>query len=394
MAIQFPADPSSQNPPNTFGPDSTPVANTVNTIVYFWDGEKWNANADPALKATYVATKGDNMTGNLTLGGDKLELNATNGSITAVGQVNTPKVNLGKPGNSGLAQIFGGNPSSKDLVIDVYNGSYSPIQMFGNGTITATGNLTLGEDKIKLDTNGSANFAVGSGAGVSITKDGKVATNGNPDDGFRITADALFGYSTTVSGAFLAINTGSTGSVNLGNRIGASGGVTNISLNAGNGSITATGDIYGQALVGTQIPDSYRTFLGRKDNEDGTFDDSVEIFANGNATFDGNVTAGNVRFNLEKDDPDAWETREESYEEQITGPLGKVERTVTRTREVKEYVGATLSVKDELIALRDRATKQDEVIAQMTRMLADLGADVSTLPANDSPAPKKKGGKR
>ena len=87
MAIQFPADPGSQNPPNTFGPDSTPVANTVNTIVYFWDGEKWNANADSALKATYVAIKGDNMTGNLTLGGDKVELNATTGNITASGNI-------------------------------------------------------------------------------------------------------------------------------------------------------------------------------------------------------------------------------------------------------------------------------------------------------------------
>ena len=118
------------------------------------------------------------------------------------------------------------------------------------------------------------------------------------------------------------------------------------------------------------------------------------VTAKGDGWFNGNVTAGNVSFNLDPDNPDSWQTKEESYEEQITGPLGQVERTVTRTREVKEYVGATLSVKDELIALRDRATKQDEVIAQMTRMLADLGADVSTLPANDSPAPKKKGGKR
>ena len=110
--------------------------------------------------------------------------------------------------------------------------------------------------------------------------------------------------------------------------------------------------------------------------------------------YGGTASFRNAVLNLEPDNPDAWETREESYEEQITGPLGQVERTVTRTREVKEYVGATLSVKDELIALRDRATKQDEVIAQMTRMLADLGADVSTLPASESPAPKKRGGKK
>ena len=81
---------------------------------------------------------------------------------------------------------------------------------------------------------------------------------------------------------------------------------------------------------------------------------------------------GNTTFFLAPEEPANWQTKEETYEEQITGPLGQVERTVTRTREVKEYVGATLSVKDELIALRDRAAQQDQLIEQLTVRLAAL----------------------
>ena len=87
---------------------------------------------------------------------------------------------------------------------------------------------------------------------------------------------------------------------------------------------------------------------------------------------------GNVFIETELDNPDAWETKTESYEEQITGPQGRIEKTVTKTREVQEYVGATLSVKDELIALRKRATQQDAVIAQLVTALRSQGVQIDT----------------
>ena len=104
----------------------------------------------------------------------------------------------------------------------------------------------------------------------------------------------------------------------------------------------------------------------------------------GSAVFEGDITAGNVTFNIDADNPDSYETSTEEYTETetYTGPRGnELTREVTKTREVKTYVGPTLNVKDELVALRERATQQDAVIAQMTSLLKSLGADVSTLPA-------------
>ena len=46
MAIQFPANPASQVPLNTFGPETTPLANATNEIVFTWDGEKWTGVLD------------------------------------------------------------------------------------------------------------------------------------------------------------------------------------------------------------------------------------------------------------------------------------------------------------------------------------------------------------
>lgn len=42
-AINFPQDPGAQTPVNTFSPDSTPEANTTNSVTFLWDGVKWTA---------------------------------------------------------------------------------------------------------------------------------------------------------------------------------------------------------------------------------------------------------------------------------------------------------------------------------------------------------------
>ena len=107
------------------------------------------------------------------------------------------------------------------------------------------------------------------------------------------------------------------------------------------------------------------------------------MYADGSAKFKGAVTANttvsrSVIIQTEPDNPDSWETKEESYEEQITGPLGKIEKTVTKTREVKEYVGPTLSVLDELQSLRKRATQQDAVITQLVAALRSQGVTIDT----------------
>ena len=53
---------------------------TLNGIVYYWDGEKWTANTEDGFTDIFVDVNGDNMTGDLTLGADKITLNASDGS--------------------------------------------------------------------------------------------------------------------------------------------------------------------------------------------------------------------------------------------------------------------------------------------------------------------------
>ena len=92
----------------------------------------------------------------------------------------------------------------------------------------------------------------------------------------------------------------------------------------------------------------------------------------------------NITFRVAPEDPNNWETTTEEYviTETYEGPNGgTLTREVPETREIKTYVGPTLDVKDELMALKARAERQEAVIAAMTRILGDLGADVSTMPA-------------
>ena len=96
-------------------------------------------------------------------------------------------------------------------------------------------------------------------------------------------------------------------------------------------------------------------FLGSMGIGGSIGDPNIELNASGFAVFTGNVTAPNVTFRLDADDPNAYETREEQYTETETykGPRGNelLTREVTKTREVTEYVGETMDVKSVLLKL-------------------------------------------
>ena len=57
----------------------------VNNVIYTWNGEYWEANTNSGFDSRYVEVSGDNMTGDLTLGTDKitLERNGRLGIIAA-----------------------------------------------------------------------------------------------------------------------------------------------------------------------------------------------------------------------------------------------------------------------------------------------------------------------
>jgi hypothetical protein len=156
MAIEFPANPAAQTPANTFSPTSTPLA-SPNDVTYTWDGVKWEAykKLDPSdFYDLFVEVAGDDMSGNLTLGTDKIVLNAGDGStsfaggltsITSAGQIQSYQNPVGGAGRgvfitNGL--IAAGRRDHADVVFQGYvEGTVDPT-----ATIDAGGNIKLGPE--------------------------------------------------------------------------------------------------------------------------------------------------------------------------------------------------------------------------------------------------------
>ena len=82
-AVSFP-DPLATNP-ETGSPYGDGWFNSANGVTYSYDNNVWSAVTEPssALDDRYVEVAGDDMTGDLTLGTDKIVLNATDGTVTA-----------------------------------------------------------------------------------------------------------------------------------------------------------------------------------------------------------------------------------------------------------------------------------------------------------------------
>ena len=106
-----------------------------------------------ALDSRYVLTVGDNMTGNLTLGGDKITLNASNGSA----EFATDKFQIASTGAQKIIGTGFGNAGMFHLQNDgvwqaIITGA-GRLTLGGNAASPGTANITLdGED-------GSAEFA-------------------------------------------------------------------------------------------------------------------------------------------------------------------------------------------------------------------------------------------
>ena len=107
---------------------------------------------------------------------------------------------------------------------------------------------------------------------------------------------------------------------------------------------------------------------------------TVDILGSGSASFAGNITAANVTFNLEPENPDNYTTTEEEYEVEVPvlrpdGPVtadlvdGEPEQemqTITRTREVTTYTGPTMDVKDTLLKITEALTQLKVAAASAT----------------------------
>ena len=140
-------------PPTAGEPTDGSFTYEDNGVLYSWDGYKWEANSDSGFDSKYVEVTGDNMTGNLTLGTDKIELNASNGSATFDGTLKTNNFfyNTNSSGGLGVA-VYNNSGSSSDkiaiAVADNASGSPKSIELKYDGSITAAGDVAIGDNSV------------------------------------------------------------------------------------------------------------------------------------------------------------------------------------------------------------------------------------------------------
>ena len=140
---------------------------TVNGVNYVYNNGAWTSNSAESNNEIYVNVIGDNMTGNLTLGGDKVELDATTGLVTATGGIkfgdDTIQVTAGGGG--------GGSVGSLQQVTDVgnvtTNGAVFGDDVDVSGKVSSNSTL-VGDPGSTLTTKDYVD-ANGGGASVSTT---------------------------------------------------------------------------------------------------------------------------------------------------------------------------------------------------------------------------------
>ena len=305
MALDFPANPSEG--------DSYIAENGV-TYTYVCDpvGSSacgWIANSQAGLDERYVNITGDNMTGDLTLGTDKITLNATDGSSTFAATVKSESpAGTFSALNQGYIVIQQPGTSANDLVFRARNSVGNEIiEMWGDGKATfagsvqSQGNVLIGgalpnSPAISLNAAGGASFA---GSVISKTR---INVNNS---------------TTTASDVVWSINTGSSlnttqrskadGSIQLGS-VNGSTDTANIELNA-NGSATFAGDTkigdiditktdtlgvinYAAGAINVQRLNTNSTSHVWRGYKGSTV--TSEIQANGAATFAGVVNCGGL----------------------------------------------------------------------------------------------------
>ena len=305
-----------------------------------------------------VDTSPQDVAGDITLGTDKITLNATDGSAEFSGQMEIGNDLSTASGTriykNGALHLRHDDPDDGANVFKIYRNGFADADEVVR--FTASGSALFAGGDIKLNADGSAQFE----GTVDVTYK---ASGINSYTGFFSRCTAAAPPSTSVQGSALYYN---------------------------QLVISATSASPGSAPV-------FRTFL----TDDGT--EKIALNADGSGSFAGTLTTSGgaggpyvtigqtIGFNLEADNPDNYTTTTEEYEDTIRVPIiGGIasadlvdgepqpfeEKTITRTREIKTYTGPVLDVKAELQALQARATEQDEYIAQMKAAMKAAGIDI------------------
>ena len=299
-----------------------------------------DAGSDPHQPGTsddrYVEVTGDNMTGDLTLGTDKITLNATDGKATFASEIKAP-VFRSANNNAVISETTADKSGSIRLTNGTAsNNEYVPINITANDTSKSTFTVTQFGENSKLELGGT-----GADASIILNSNG-----GYAEFGGRITGNS----DGVIAKRLWAGNSAQVDGLDIG-------------VSAFAKSDLATG----AAVYAKQFNSDGNLYIGLDRDSNTVF----KVEENGSASFAGNIDAGNVFFNLEPDNPANYTTTTEEYTEieSYTGPLGNtLEREVTKTRDVLTYTGPTLDVKDRLQNLLARvdAMEANEIVDDAT----------------------------
>jgi hypothetical protein len=350
-------------------------------------------------------TNSQNIESDLTLGTDKITLDATDGSATFDGPVFS-----GSDTNHGY--YFCNAPSegySAFICRHANSGGNNTVEIGFDGSAKFAGDITkkrsdntasaciIRDDylriydnpvsyddyKISLNTDGSAKFAgdvvAGSnapdatGPGATVSAGGAFAACRN-----QYNQGVFFGYTTGDTSPTSYINAGGSATFD---------GEVNTKLYY---TVSTPGGGYASFQTGANLGPSISTGGLYRDIEFYTGNGSTEIL---HTTFraDGTTTFRNAILNLEPDNDANYTTTTEEYTEteSYTGPLGNtLEREVTKTRDVRTYIGPTLDVKDRLQNLISRldALEADEISddAASNALLTLIGSLTARVDARDA----------
>ena len=344
----------------------------------------------PAGSGLYFSGTNDGDTGSIEfdsdsdVGGDSSRAKCFLTGYSGAG-AKTNKFYIGRDGSAS----FAGTVSSGDVSETTLGGNGARMRQYGDITIRRDGSKTAafsiwkdgaatGNQMTALYNDGSATFAGDCLVGTSgirftdISATGGIQLRGdsaNANENYFLSGEAEDGTQLTVLGKDGSASFAKTVDITNGqfkvNR--ATGGANGSNIvNQQNGTTTGLWMTNpGIRLGGSDVPTSPLVKLEATD---------------GTATFAGNITAANVTFNLEPENPDNYTTTEEEYEVEVPvlrpdGPVtadlvdGEPEQemqTITRTREVKTYTGPTMDVKDTLLKITEALTQLKTAAASAT----------------------------
>ena len=170
-----------------------------NGMLYVWDGNAWKTVGPdnvPDLETTFVEVAGDNMTGDLTLGGDKIELDATDGFATFAGNVDTDSYFFAKSTGAvgGLyAYNFGTSARTAIRVSNTNGDAGQTIELDYDGSATfaggvqSSGKVVVGALEIEPYTSTDGSFTMfgynSNSVTISFNQSGSATFKGDIDIG-------------------------------------------------------------------------------------------------------------------------------------------------------------------------------------------------------------------